>query len=408
MKSGLINDKKIAFILCVNNQMYLDECCAYLERLTVPDGYEVEVFPIWDSSSMCQAYNIGMNASDAKYKVYIHQDVFIVEENFLNNIVNIFRDNKDIGMIGMTGATDIPMSGVFFNVCNTGKVEVREQDLSYYYVAGRGRQQLTDVEAVDGMLIATQYDIAWREDLFINFDFYDVSQGLEFKKRGFRVVVPYQTKPWIMHDCGFPKLDKYENNRYIFIDNYSEYLTDIYKQKFEYHNEMVELENQLCKIISDLIETGEWDEIEKILNEYRKINIKHTEIEKQCNLYEIYRAEQRDSVKADSCFFSIKEMTYQQIIEKYDHIRFTMRRYELGWKDYCTADYEKKLLNKEISIPSVLAMVPHATLYRYDFISRLVLLEKKSDYNEYRCKLEPILHMDNIRKINIAYGRRYE
>ena len=258
------------------------------------------------------------------------------------------------------------------------------------------------------MLIATQYDIAWREDLFINFDFYDVSQGLEFKKRGFRVVVPYQTKPWIMHDCGFPKLDKYENNRCIFIDNYSEYLTDIYKQKFEYHNEMVELENQLCKIISDLIETGEWDEIEKILNEYRKINIKHTEIEKQCNLYEIYRAEQRDSVKADSCFFSIKEMTYQQIIEKYDHIRFTMRRYELGWKDYCTADYEKKLLNKEISIPSVLAMVPHATLYRYDFISRLVLLEKKSDYNEYRCKLEPILHMDNIRKINIAYGRRYE
>ena len=142
MKSGLINDKKIAFILCVNNQMYLDECCAYLERLTVPDGYEVEVFPIWDSSSMCQAYNIGMNASDAKYKVYIHQDVFIVEENFLNNIVNIFRDNKDIGMIGMTGATDIPMSGVFFNVCNTGKVEVREQDLSYYYVAGRGRQML--------------------------------------------------------------------------------------------------------------------------------------------------------------------------------------------------------------------------------------------------------------------------
>ena len=158
MEPETIKDNKIAFIICVNNEMYLEECCAYIERLAVPQGYEVEVFPVWDSSSMCQAYNIGMNASDAKYKVYIHQDVFIVEENFLNKIVYIFRENEDVGMIGMVGAESIPKTGVFFNSYNVGKVEMIEPDMPYFYVAGKDKKELMDVLAVDGMLMATQVD----------------------------------------------------------------------------------------------------------------------------------------------------------------------------------------------------------------------------------------------------------
>ena len=56
------------------------------------------------------------------------------------------------------------------------------------------------VEAVDGLLIATQYDICWREDLFDGWDYYDVSQCGEFKKKGYRIVVAGQPdKSWVIH-----------------------------------------------------------------------------------------------------------------------------------------------------------------------------------------------------------------
>ena len=59
---------KISFIICVNNEIYFDECRYYIERLHVPDGYEIDVLAIRDADSMCAAYNLGMKSSDAKYK----------------------------------------------------------------------------------------------------------------------------------------------------------------------------------------------------------------------------------------------------------------------------------------------------------------------------------------------------
>ena len=64
---------------------------------------------------------------------------------------------------------------------------------------------------------------------------------------------------------------------------------------------------------------------------------------------------------------------------------------------------KEKALNKEISIPKGWPWYL-MTLYRYDFISRLVLLEKENQITmntDVNWKL--ILHMDNIRKINIVY-----
>ena len=79
-------------------------------------------------------------------------------------------------------------------------------------IGGRYQQ----VQAVDGLLIATQYDLPWREDLFDNWDFYDISQGQEFIQKGYRIVVPYQKQPWCIHDDGFNNLKNYYHARRIF------------------------------------------------------------------------------------------------------------------------------------------------------------------------------------------------
>ena len=78
-----------------------------------------------------------------------------------------------------------------------------------------------DVEAIDGLLIATQVDIKWREDLFTGWHFYDISQCKEMQRHGYRVVVPQQNNFWCIH-CPPPKIldEEYEKCRRIFIREY--------------------------------------------------------------------------------------------------------------------------------------------------------------------------------------------
>ena len=101
-KTGM-NDNKIAFIICTNNQLYFNECCYYINRLPLPEGFERDVIGIEDAPSMCAGYNAGMQSSDAKYKVYLHHDVFIKEPKFIFYLLERFRSAPDVGMIGMVG-----------------------------------------------------------------------------------------------------------------------------------------------------------------------------------------------------------------------------------------------------------------------------------------------------------------
>ena len=95
----IMNDKKICFIICYNDDKYISECLHYINRLTVPDGYLLDVLTVKNADSMTSGYNAAMNETDAKYKIYMHQDVFIVNINLLEDILKIFED-KNVGMLG--------------------------------------------------------------------------------------------------------------------------------------------------------------------------------------------------------------------------------------------------------------------------------------------------------------------
>ena len=91
-----MNDKKICFIACVNDNDFFSECLLYISRLVVPDGFEVDVLSIEDAKSMTSGYNEAMNASDAKYKIYLHQDTFITDRFFLCEMVDIFSSDSNL------------------------------------------------------------------------------------------------------------------------------------------------------------------------------------------------------------------------------------------------------------------------------------------------------------------------
>lgn len=225
-----MDSKKISFIMCTNDDLYASEAMYFINSINVPDGYSIEVLTIKDAKSMTAGYNEGMEASDAKYKVYMHQDVMIIDRNFISHILNVFQD-ESVGMIGMVGSPILPENKVMWCGARVGQIysnNVYSTNLVNYGVVNG---DYTHVEAVDGMLMATQYDIRWRQDIFDKWDFYDVSQSMEFRRAGYKVVVPNMEKPWCIHDDGFMNLDNYYDERRKLLDKYM--LVDINIQTHE-------------------------------------------------------------------------------------------------------------------------------------------------------------------------------
>ena len=217
----MVDEHKICFIICANKEYFLEECLFYINRLDVPEGYSVEVISITDAVSMTSGYNEGMQASNARYKVYLHQDVFIVYKGFLRAVLDIFASDETIGMIGMVGAPQMSPDGVMWNGFREGQLYGKNpEQMSYQEYAYRPEDGLHEVEAIDGLLMVTRQDVPWREDLFDGWDFYDVSQSFEFRKRGYRVVVPEQKNPWCDHNDGILNLRHYDKYRKICMSEY--------------------------------------------------------------------------------------------------------------------------------------------------------------------------------------------
>lgn len=270
---SIVNDKTVCFIICSNNPLYTEECIYYIENLKVPEDYQIEVLTIHDAKSMTSGYNEGMYASDAKYKVYLHQDTFIVNHNFIQDILDIFTKDASIGMIGMVGAPRLPYNGVMWEEKRCGGLyhwNVVSTEESWMEEKFLGE---TEVEVVDGFLMATQYDIPWREDLFDKWDFYDCSQCKEFARHGYKVIVPKMEKPWCIHDSGYLSLDNYDGERNKFIQEYcmeipdwvkwASYQTTVvvtsYNQKAALQNTLKRLEDEagICNII--VVDNGSSD-----------------------------------------------------------------------------------------------------------------------------------------------------
>ena len=365
-----VEDRKdtIAFIICVNNELYFEECRYYIEHLEVPAGYDIDVIGIWEADSMCAAYNLGMRSSDAKYKVYMHQDVFIRDSRFLEKTLRIFKEHPKTGMIGMAGGIGIPENGVVYSSWNVGKVDCREPDLSYVLLCGPNQTKDQTVDAVDGLLMMTQYDLPWREDLFSDFDFYDVSQAFEFRRAGYEIVVPYQEEPWVVHDCGFAKLTNYDRNRKICMEEYPEFFNVPEGEELFSSGEWDQLSSQLAAAIRRMIDQGQWDEASQALGIYHQSQMKSSELEMLATICEIEQTDRRVSKRSS---FLAQAGSCEAICRTYLSVRFLLHRMEF---DRPAQDYQELIHAVEsgnISVDAILILILHGVLDKEKVLGQL-------------------------------------
>lgn len=186
------NEKKVCFIVHTDNERYLNECISYIAKLIIPDGFEIELLTVKKEENSAKVYNEAMHFSDAKYKVYLQQETFIIDVEFITKIVKVFKKNADVGMIGLVGVKKLAKDGIVSHETCFGALAHNNIYKELEKVDG----QMQEVDVVDGSLMATQYDIEWRQDLELDEYFSKVSQCIEFKNKNLKITIPAQEKPW--------------------------------------------------------------------------------------------------------------------------------------------------------------------------------------------------------------------
>ena len=195
-----MDERKLEIIVHVTDENLFARLAASLEVVRVPKNLSVEVQPVTGDERFF-AYETARLSSDAKYKIYIDERATVTNENFLSELLKVFSDEQ-IGLVGTSGAIQLSTHGISLN-------SFKRTDGNF---SG-------EVDVVDGFFVATQHDLPWRTDLFADNFFGAQAQCVEFKRAGFKVFVPRQSRPWISVDGEAIQLD--EAARQKFLDEYS-------------------------------------------------------------------------------------------------------------------------------------------------------------------------------------------
>ena len=123
-------------------------------------------------------------------------------------------------MVGMVGSPVLPPNAVMWSGKRVGKLYYCHNLSAEQAMLDEAEFPYQEVDAIDGLLMATQADVTWREDLFRGWDFYDISQSMEFRRRGYKIVVPATETPWCIHDDGLLNYKNYFHWQEVFLKEY--------------------------------------------------------------------------------------------------------------------------------------------------------------------------------------------
>lgn len=344
-----MNIREIAFIISCNHEQELAECLYYIERLHVPEGFQIDVIAVREAASMAEAYNGGMNSSGAKYKVYLHQDVFIINRNFIRDMLAVFEENQQIGIIGCMGTRRMPDNALAVGAWDTGKLlqNLTQERIEGYLPQNR---EYVQADAVDGLLMVTQYDIFWREDLFDGWDFYDISQCYEFRRAGKLVVVPQQREFWCYHDNKYSKMKEYDKYRELFIREYQDcYPFQKEEKEFKNTDEYEQLQIEAARMFEALLSAGQIEEMSRMFASLD--NKGHACLREYETVAAIYNMEMAQ--KESRNLFWIQGQGSDKTMEKFRHLKHLVKRIEF---DAEGADTMERLIAK-YSIYAISVMV---------------------------------------------------
>lgn len=197
-----LDEHKICFITAVRDKAKYQESMAYWQRLRVPEGMTVQYIGVSDWPSIGQAYQMAMGKSDAKYKIYIHDNIWLTQTDFLEVLIQMFKEHPEYGIASVAGSTSLPESCHWRDQDPIGCVCDNHQEKMLGYTYQQATQGTAPVMLLHEGLLVTQYDISWHTELYDKGHLYAASQCMELRRHGYGAVVLPQLGPGVQHWCG--------------------------------------------------------------------------------------------------------------------------------------------------------------------------------------------------------------
>ena len=195
------DSNKILFIIQKENEDNYAACIKSIQELEMPPGMTSEILS-WtqnDANVNCsQLYNSIAKGNDAKYKVYLPDTTCFVYEKALLDMMKIFASDYEIGMLGVCGAKSLPISGQWQESdTKVGSKYILQDDGSVLEEKYSAPSDVCEnVQCISQIMLATQYDIYWHE--LADTDCYATAHSFEFRRQGYKVVVPQQKITWCL------------------------------------------------------------------------------------------------------------------------------------------------------------------------------------------------------------------
>jgi len=202
----------------------------FIELLKKTSGIpKCEIVPVENNGqfSLTEVYNKILNDSSNDIVVLCHDDIYFDTKNWGNKILNHFKRNKDYGVLGLAGTTNMPKSAKWWEDFSKMKGIVNHEHegkkWESKYSASKGNQ-LDDVVLVDGLFIViNKQNIKqnFNEDIK-GFHFYDVDFSFRNFIEGVKIGVMYDVR--VTHKSIGQTNEQWEKNKNVFAEKYKDVL----------------------------------------------------------------------------------------------------------------------------------------------------------------------------------------
>lgn len=191
-------ENKIFFIIIGSDQWVISENLRYINEIVIPEGMSAEYIVVPEGEILSQTLENAMLQSDAKYKVYLDQNVFIIDKEFLVKADKIFSEYPDIAMLGSCG---------FYKKDDQSEMEVKGHyiymgnDSATSYVKEIGKEEksgIIEVMALDRHFMMTSVDTFWNGD---NANF-NIVKSVELRRKKYKTVIFVDDNPTVIFDNG--------------------------------------------------------------------------------------------------------------------------------------------------------------------------------------------------------------
>ncbi len=172
-----------------------------------------------DGISLTNIYSNIINELDSEIVIFIHDDIEFLKNGWASEVVKLFDENKDYGIIGIAGSAEFDSEAAWWRYNRKyGQVLHRKDDKSWLTMfSPLLEKDLQEVVVVDGLFIAVNKTrITTNFDTNIQgFNFYDIDFCLSnFLDKKTKIGVTTNIR--VAHSSiGELKVEWYDNKEYI-------------------------------------------------------------------------------------------------------------------------------------------------------------------------------------------------